>query len=108
MSKIARVVLKSVIGMLNIGLQFLANLSKFLNKEMVRISPNVLGIGDDANWKCHQRLDEILILFYSHYIREISKVVFKKLCHPIESIHFTHAWLQTKEVIPVVFPIQSI
>ena len=26
----------------------------------------------------------------------------------IESIHFTHAWLQTKEVIPVVFPIQSI
>ena len=27
---------------------------------------------------------------------------------PIESIHFTHAWLQTKEVIPVVFPIQSI
>ena len=27
---------------------------------------------------------------------------------PIESIHFTGAWSQTKEVIPVVFPIQSI
>ena len=26
----------------------------------------------------------------------------------IESIHFTDAWSQTKEVIPVVFPIQSI
>ena len=30
-----------------------------------------------------------------------------RLC-PIEGIHFTHAWSQTKEVIPVVFPIQSI
>ena len=28
--------------------------------------------------------------------------------YSIESIHFTHAWSQTKEVIPVVFPIQSI
>ena len=27
---------------------------------------------------------------------------------PIENIHFTDAWSQTKEVIPVVFPIQSI
>ena len=26
----------------------------------------------------------------------------------IESIHFTDVWSQTKEVIPVVFPIQSI
>ena len=35
-------------------------------------------IGDVANWKCHQRLDEILIFFLPHYIGEISKVVFKK------------------------------
>ena len=27
---------------------------------------------------------------------------------PIESIYFTDAWSQTKEVIPVVFPIQAI
>ena len=27
---------------------------------------------------------------------------------PVESIHFTHAWLQTKKAISVVFPIQSI
>ena len=31
-----------------------------------------------------------------------------KLPNAIESIHFTDAWSQTKEVIPVVFPIQSI
>ena len=35
-------------------------------------------IGDVANWKCHQRLDEILDFFYLHYIGEISKVVLKK------------------------------
>ena len=35
-------------------------------------------IGDVANWKRHQRLEKILIFFYSHYIREINKVVFKK------------------------------
>ena len=37
-------------------------------------------IGDVANWKRHQRVDEILIFFffYLHYIREITKVVFKK------------------------------
>ena len=35
-----------------------------------------IAIGDVANWKRHQRLDEILIFFfYPHYIREISKVV---------------------------------
>ena len=40
-------------------------------------------IGDVANWKCHQWLDEILTFFYPHNIREISKVVFKKtlLCN---------------------------
>ena len=35
-------------------------------------------VGDVANWKRHQRLDEILIFFYPHYIRQISKVVFRK------------------------------
>ena len=34
-------------------------------------------IGNVANWKRHQRLDEIFIFFYPHYIGEISKVVFK-------------------------------
>ena len=39
----------------------------------------LLPIGNVANWKCHQWLDEILIFFfYPHYNGEISKVVFKK------------------------------
>ena len=37
-----------------------------------------LWIGDVANWKHHQWLDEISIFFYPYYLREISKVVFKK------------------------------
>ena len=39
---------------------------------------NTLIIGDVANWKRHQQLDEILISFYPHYIGEIGKVVKKK------------------------------
>ena len=35
-------------------------------------------IGDVANWKRHQQLDEILRFFYPHYIAEIINVVFKK------------------------------
>ena len=36
------------------------------------------GLEEEINLKRHQRLDEILIFFYLHYIGEISKVVFKK------------------------------
>ena len=39
---------------------------------------------DVAVMKRHQRLNQILIsFFYLHYIREIGKVVYKKLCHAI-------------------------
>ena len=40
---------------------------------------------------------------------ELPRVIAERaIHHVIKSIHFTDAWSQTKEVIPVVFPIQSI
>ena len=51
----------------------------------------VYAIGDIANSKCHQCQNEILIFFYSHYMREISNVVYKKT----ES-HAIHSWNLTQ------------
>ena len=54
-------------------------------------------IGDVANWKRHQRLDEILIFFFTHTTSEKSAKLFsKKLCHAIRA-----RFIQRKLVINV-------
>ena len=57
------------------------------------------------NGKLFSMLGLLYYLFWSQYPDKWNVFL---ISLQIESIHFTHAWLQTKEVIPVVFPIQSV
>ena len=49
-----------------------------VKKKRVEMRQALGPIGNVAVMQHHQKLDEILIYFYPHFIEELSKVVFKK------------------------------
>ena len=53
-------------------------------------------IGDAANWKRHQRLDEILIFSFTRTTWEKSGNLFsKKLCHALRPRNLTQSCLRS-------------
>ena len=62
------------IDRLSNGILTIMRSEKKIKKKFIYVNWNSI---DVANWKRHQRLDEILIFFYPHYIIESAKLFSK-------------------------------